>query len=167
MSLLVNLVITGACLLLLGMYFNYRERRLHHIAEKKIQQIKEHFQKTLAERKVKEKKEIEKLKGLVEELEKHHKKMLREKNAHPPKDYQTEADSVIQKAKEQAERIEEEVRLEAQKFLEEQKKEVQTKMVDLVMGVTKKVLGKALNYDNHKELIEHALLEVEGESVDD
>ncbi len=167
--LFTNLAITGVCLFLLGYYFNYREKKIQQIAEKKLHEIKEKYLQQIAERKAREKKEIAKLKSIVQDLEDKHRQILRER-LNKPKEViidKSQADEIIKKAQEKAKKIEEDVKEEADNFLEEQKKEVQTKMVDLVMGVAKKVLAKSLTYEDHRELIEKAFLEVEGEINDD
>jgi F0F1-type ATP synthase membrane subunit b/b' len=170
MDLLINIAITGMCLFLLGIYFNYREKRLTTIADRRIKELKEKYVAQISDRKAREKKEIEKLKDIVISLETEHKKILKEKATNPAKNtklYEQEARKIIKHAEERARRIEQEVRDDARHFLEQQKKEVQTKMVDLVMGVAKKVLAKSLTYEEHKELIETTLMEVEGEAADD
>lgn len=167
--LMTNLAITGVCLFLLGFYFNYKERKLQTIAETKLLEIKEKYIRQIAERKAKEKKEIVKLRTIVEDLETKHRQILMSKSAPKPviAISASEADEILKKAKEKAKKIEVEAQAEADKFLESQKKEVQTKMVDLVMGVAKKVLAKSLSYEDHKELIEKAFMEVEGEVTHD
>lgn len=167
MNLLVNnLAITGVCLFLLGFYFNWREKKLESIAGSKLKEIREKYITQIAERKAREKKEIEKLKGIVESLEKKHMEILKAKKSAKPEDTQenqSESKELLQTAQAKAKEIEQAAKDEAEEYLDEQKKEVQGKMVDLVMGVTKKVITKSLNYEDHKELIEKAFQEVEGE----
>lgn len=170
MNILINnLAITGVCLFLLGAYFNYREKKLQKIAENKLGEIRERYLAQNAERKAREKKEIDKLKGIVQDLEDKHRQILKEKNAQSTKkEVRADlADDILKKAKERAQEIENVANEEAQKYLEEQRQEVQTKMVDLVMSVSKKVLTKNLSYEDHQDMIEKALLSVEGEVAND
>lgn len=167
LELFINIAITAVCLFGLGLYFNAREKKVQRMAEEKLGDIKDKFIHLTATRKVKEKQEIEKIKGIVSELEKKHKEVLIAQKARPSKDYSKEADAIIKQAEEKADQIEKEVKERADKFLEEQRKEVQTKMVDLVMEVTRKVLTKSLTYKDHKELIESALMEADGEVPDE
>lgn len=163
MGTLINIAIAAVSLVLIGLYFNYREKKIQGIANKKLKDIKQLYIAQLADRKIKEKHEIEKLKKVVEEIEKKHRQILKERNSKIKQHYAEEAEAIIKRAEERAKKIEAEVREDARRFLEDQKKEVQTKMVDLVIGVAKKVLTKSLTHDDHKELIEKALLEMEGE----
>lgn len=163
MEQLINIGITGICLMILGFYFNSREKKLQQIAESKLKEIKDKYISLMVERKAKERVEVEKLKKIVDNLEKKHKEMIIQKSSELKDQNDSKAEEVIKRAEERAKKIENEVKENAQKFLEEQKKEVQTKMVDLVMGVSKKVLVKSLSYEDQKLLIENALLEMEGE----
>ena len=167
-SLLINILITVCCFIGMGYYFNYREKKLHNLAEKKLLNFKDQYLHNIANRKVKEKSEIDKLKTIARKLEEKHKQILEseKKNAHITKDYEAEVTKIIKQAEERARLIEEGVKEDAHKFLEEQKKEVQTKMVDLVLGVTRKVMSRGLTYSEHKRLIEEALAEMEGEDED-
>ncbi len=165
-ELYLNILITLVCFLALGFYFNRREKRLQMIAEGKLSDFKDRYLDNIAKRKLKERQEIEKLKIIVEDLESRHKKLLHEKTTqHTSKTFDEEANRVIKAAEERAKKIEDEMRGKANKFLEDQKKEVQGKMVDLVMGVTKKILTKSLSYHDHKQLIETAVMEMEGEEL--
>jgi F0F1-type ATP synthase membrane subunit b/b' len=159
----INLGITGGCLLLMVMYFNHREKKLQDIAVNKLKESKISYLRQLAFRKVKEKQEIEKLKGIVKKLEEKHRELLLEQKSQAKKSFEAEREEIIKKAQLRAAKIEQEAREEADNFVEEQKKEVQAKMVDLVMGVTKKLLTKSLKYKDHLELIEEALQDMEGE----
>lgn len=167
-ELFINIVITIICLMALGLYFNRREKKLQFLATSKFREIEELYLHQLAKRKVKERHEVEKLKNIVDGLEEKHKKLLAEKNAQQNhlKGYSAEADKIIKAAQEKANAIEEEVRQKSKLFLKEQEAEVRSKMVDLVIGVTKKVIARNLTYLDHKELIEKAVLEMEGEETD-
>ncbi len=166
LDLLINVFITGLCLLGMGLYFNHREKKLHSVAEKRLYSFKDQYLHHVARRKVKEKEEIAKLKELARKLEEKHLQMIvsEKKVTVQNKDYlEIEVEKVMKQAQEKARQIEEETKASSQIFLEEQKKEVQMKMVDLVMGVTEKVLNKTLAYDDHKKMIEEALADMEGE----
>lgn len=165
LELIINIVITGLCLFVLAMYFNRREKKLQHFTESKFEDVKGQYKEQVEKRKQKEKEEIEKLKNIVGKLQEKHKAMLlaQKNELKNNQNYNKEAIDIIKNAEKNAKKIEQEVREDARIFLEEQKKEVQAKMVDLVMGVTKKVLARSLDYDEQKELIEEAFLEVEGE----
>lgn len=166
-QLLINIVITGICLFVLGLYFNSRERKITRVADKKFEEIKENYIAQIIHRKAKEKQDIERLKGIVAKLQDKQRELATEKPPPPPPSYLKKVDEIMQKATEKAKKIEAAVQENAKKFLDEQKTEVQTKMVDMVIGVSKKVLPKALNYEDHKSLIEEALGEIEGEVKDD
>jgi F0F1-type ATP synthase membrane subunit b/b' len=162
-GLYINIAITLLSLGVITYYFNYREKKISGVASKKLKDIKQLYVAQLTDRKMKEKQEIEKLKKVVDNIEKKHRDFVKQQNSKLKEHYLAEAEVIIKKAEERAKKIEAEVKEDAKHFLEEQKKEVQTKMVDLVMGVAKKVLSKSLTHDEHKELIEKALLEMEGE----
>lgn len=167
-EILVNIAITGVCLFLMGIYFNYRETKIQQIADKKFGEIKEKYLSQIAAKKAKEKQEINRLKKVVEALEKQHIQFLQAQGGSVAngKIMSEEALVILKKAQERAKKIEEEVKTEAKNFLEDQKREVQIKMVDLVMGVTKRVMAKSLTYEEHKKMIEDALKEVESEAPD-
>ncbi|MEI6498707.1 MAG: hypothetical protein WCO23_01965 [bacterium] len=165
MELIYNILITLVCFLSLGFYFNRREKRLQLIAESKLSDFKDHYLDNITKRKLKERQEIEKLKTIVIDLETRHKKLLTDRATFSTKNINAETDKIIKTAEERGQKIEAEMRQKADKFLEDQKREVQGKMVDLVMGVTKKILAKSLSYNDHKELIESAVLEMDGEET--
>jgi exonuclease VII large subunit len=121
----------------------------------------------VAKRKVNEKKEIDKLKTIARRLEDKHRKLLTEEKGNKKNDinFEAEVEKIIKQAQEKARQIEDDARAEMQKFIEAEQKDVQSKMVDLVMGVTKKVLTRGLTYSDHKGLIEEALSEMEGENA--
>lgn len=160
---LINIAITAACLVILGLYFSNRERRLTNMADSKFLEIREKYLMQVAQRKAKEKAEIEKIKSLVTRLESKHKKIISQKSDVSGPDITAHAAEIIHQAEKRAKQIEAESKQKADKFLDDQKKDVETKMVDLVMDVTKKVLARSLSYEDQKDLIEKALLEVEGD----
>ncbi|HBG81364.1 TPA: hypothetical protein DDW69_00830 [candidate division CPR2 bacterium] len=168
MEWLINIFITSVCLFTLGLYFTYREKELQSVSQKKLDEARERYLSQIAERKAKEKLEIEKLKAIVVEVEKRHKEILENKSKEPQivevsAVSDDEKEAILTEARNRARIIEENAEEEAKEYLSEQKKEVQTKMVDLVMGVTKKMLGSALTYEDHLKLIEQALKDMEGE----
>lgn len=166
-EMVINLSITAACFFALGLYFNRRERKVHDLAERKLGEIRDLYIQQMARRRTKEKQEIERVKTLVTKLEDKHKKLMEIQRTQNQAHIDTGAAAeMIKKAEERAKQVEAEIKENAQKFLEEQQKEVQLKMVDLVIGVTKKVLAKGLSYNEHKQLIDEALAEVEGEELD-
>lgn len=160
---LVNIVITAICLFGLGFYFNSREKKLHKMADLKFLEIRERYMVQIAQRKAKEKAEIERIKSILARLETKHKKMLSQKDVVDPTKYLKEAEEIVKKTEKRAKEIEKEAKEKADRYVSEQKAEIEGKMVDLVMGVTKKVISKSLNYSDHRELIEQALQEVEGD----
>ncbi len=147
MSLYLNIGTTAICLLVIAFYFNYREKKIQGIAGVKLKEIKDNYLDKLARRKLKEKQEIERLKKIVENLEKKHKEILTEKKKEVKKAWDKDAEDIIKKAEAKSKEIEDQAKIEVDKFMAEQKKEVQTKMVDLVMGVTKKVLARSIDYN--------------------
>lgn len=159
----VNLIITGACLIILAVYFNYRERKLNAMADKKFLDIREKYLVQIAQRKAKERAEIDRIKQLVLKLETKHKKLINNKPTINSTEFLKKAEEIIKRTEKRSKQIELEAKEKADKYLDDQKKEIETKMVDLVMNVTKKVLAKSLDYDDQKELIEKALHEVEGD----
>lgn len=163
----VNLVITGACLILLAFYFNYREKKLNTMADKKFLDIREKYLVQIAQRKAKEKMEIDKIKQLLVKLESKHKKLIGNKPNVDTSEILQKAEEIIKRTEKRSKQIETEAKQKADKYLSDQKKEIETKMVDLVMDVTKKVLSKSLDYDAQKELVEKALQEVEGDIAND
>ena len=166
-EIIINVLITSICLFALGAYFNHRERKLKDIANNQYLQIRDRLAHKIIERKAKEKIEIERLKTIVSDIEKQHKKILFEDNRELNRFSEEEMDEITRQAEEKAKLMEEDMKKNAKKFMEDQRREVQTRMVDLVMGVTKKVLSGGLTYKDHKKLIENALMEMEGEEEDD
>lgn len=160
---LINIIITAVCLVCLGVYFNYREKKLTKMADLKFLEIREKYLVQIAQRKAKEKNEIERIKALVAKLENKHKKISSLKPLTPPTEALREAEEIVRRTEKRSKQIEHEAKEKAAKFLTEQKQEVEEKMVDLVMNVTKKVLKKTLIYEEQKKLIEEAMMEVEGD----
>lgn len=164
-DLFINVAITGVCLLILGIYYNFREKRFQGLADDKFQEVKEKYIMEIAAKKARERAEIEKLKEIVSKVEEKHRRVIAEKNVAKAPVYDLkEVDNIIKNAEEKAAKLIEEAREESRQFLEDQRKEVQEKMIDLVIGVTRKVLQKSLSYKDHKELIEAAFKEMEGET---
>lgn len=159
----VNLIITGACLVILAVYFNYREKKLNQLADKKFLDIREKYLVQIAQRKAKERVEIDRIRQLVMKLETKHKKLISNKPSINSTEFLKKAEEIIRRTEKRSKQIEAEAKEKADKYLDDQKKEIETRMVDLVMNVTKKVLAKSLDYEEQKELIEKALLEVEGD----
>jgi cell division septum initiation protein DivIVA len=165
---LINLLFTSVCIFTIGLYFSYREKEISKISEQKLREVKKKYIGEITERKEKEKEEIKKLKQIVDQLEIKQLEIDQAKNNAPVQPQaknlsEEEAEELIAEAKEKAHHIEEEARKKAHEYLEDQKKEVQIKMVDLVMGVAKKVFNSTLNYDDHLELVKKSLKEMEGE----
>lgn len=160
---IINIIITAICLLGLGFYFNSREKKLHKMADLKFLEIRERYMVQIAQRKAKEKAEIERIKSILARLEDKHKKILSQKPSGDTSKAMKEVEEIVKKTEKRAKEIEKEAKEKADRYVAEQRAEIESKMVDLVMDVTKKVLSKSLNYSDHKELIEQALQEVEGE----
>lgn len=154
-----NIILTAVCLVALGLYYSFREKKLNKMADLKFLEIREKYLVQIAQRKAKEKAEIEKIRNILFKLENKHKKLISLKPSQIPSESLREAEEIVKRSKQ----IEEEAKQKAEKYLADQKAEVEERMVDLVMNVTKKVLSKTLTYDDQKELIEQALAEVEGE----
>ncbi len=159
----INIVITVICLIALGLYFNYREKKLTKMADLKFLEIREKYLVQIAQRKAKERAEIDKIRNILIKLENKHKKLVSLRPSSPPTDALREAEEIVRRTEKRAKQIEQEAQEKADKFLAEQKTEVENKMVDLVMSVTAKVVSKSLSYEDHKELINQALQEIEGE----
>ena len=160
---LFNIIVTAVCLVALGLYFNFREKKLNKMADLKFLEIREKYLVQIAQRKAKEKTEIDRIKNILLKLENKHKKLISLKPSAIPTESLREAEEIVRRTEKRSRQIEEESKQKAEKYLSDQKAEVEEKMVDLVMNVTKKVLSKTLTYDDQKELIEQALDEVEGE----
>lgn len=164
----INLLVTSVCIFTIGLYFAYREKELSKISEEKLKETKDKYLKEIAERKEKEKEEIQKLKKIVDELEKKQKEINQTRSlivSEPLPSNKSEEDieNLLEEARKKAQHIEEGAQKKAHDFLEDQKKEVQIKMIDLVMGVAKKVFGQTLTYQDHLELVKKSLREMEGE----
>ena len=167
-SEIINVAITVTALVALVFYYNFREKKLLKMADKKFLEIREKYLVQIGQRKTKEKNEIARIKDLVLKLERKHQNLLAKESAVPDiNDAKAEADKIIALAHAQAEQIQKEADQKAKKHISDQKAEIETKMVDLVINVTKKVLKKSLGYKDHVDLIESALMEVEGESNHD
>lgn len=161
---IMNIIITAICLIVLIFYFNHRERKMQKMADHKFSDIREKYLVQIAKRKARERAEIERLKAIVARLQhKHHEQILDQKGKQKIRLNMAQAEDLLKRAHTRAKEIEKEAREKSQKFIDDQKKEVQTKMIDLVIGVTKKVLTKGLSYDDQKALIEEAIAEVEGD----
>ncbi len=65
----------------------------------------------------------------------------------------SESKEMLANAKEEAEVIVAEAQERAKLLLHKQEQELQKSLVKIVIQVTKKVVGKTLNYDDHKQLI--------------
>ena len=159
----VNLIITAVCLVILAVYFNYREKKLNAMADKKFLDIREKYLVQIAQRKAKERAEIDKIKQLLAKVETKHKKLISSKPTINSTEFLKKAEEIIKRTEKRSKQLELEAKNKADKYLEDQKQEIETKMVDLVMGVTRKVLAKTLDYEDQKELIEKALRQVEGD----
>ncbi len=159
-----NVIITVICLMALAFYFNYREKKLNKMADLKFLEIREKYLLQIARRKAKEKTEIERIRNILIKLENKHKKLITMKPSAIPAEFLKEAEDIVRRTEKRSKQIEDEAKQKAEKYLLDQKAEVEEKMVDLVMNVTKKVLSKSLSYEDHKELVEQALSEVEGDS---
>lgn len=165
---IINIAVTAICLLALGIYFNNREKRLSRMADQKFLEIREKYLVQIAQRKAKEKVEIEKIRELLHRVESKHKTLVTSKvRAQNNAELIQKAQDIIKRTEKRSRQIEIEAQQKAQKYLDDQKKEIETKMVDLVMNVTKKVLTKSLDYDTQKELIEKTLMEIEGDMAND
>lgn len=160
---IINLSITAVCLIVLAVYFNYREKKLNKMADMKFLDIREKYLVQIAQRKAKERLEIDKIKNILSKLETKHKKLITHKPNLDTSEFLHKAEEIIRRTEKRSKQIEAEAREKADKYFTDQKNEIETKMVDLVMNVTKKVLSKSLDYNQQKELIEKALLEVEGD----
>jgi len=164
---IINITITVVCLAALAFYFNYREKKLNKMADMKFLEIREKYLVQIAQRKAKERLEIDKIKSLLGRLETKHKKLISNKPNVDTSEFLHKAEEIIKRTEKRSKQIEAEAHEKAAKYFADQKKEIETKMVDLVINVSKKVLSKSLDYEKQKELIEKALLEVEGDIADD
>ena len=167
-SEIINICITIIALVILVLYYNYREKKLMRMADQKFLDIREKYLAQIGHRKAKEKSEIARIKDLVPKLEKKHQNLITQKSAVPDiNQVKAEGEKIILEAKAKANQIQKEAEQKADKYIADQKAEIETKMVDLVINVTKKVMKKTLAYEDHVDIIENALMEVEGESSHD
>ena len=173
MGLYINLIITGICVLLIGVYFNLREKKIHKLASSKIKELQDKYAKIVTEKRQIESAELQKLKNIANELEEEYKNIRVTKRTLSAAEERnknivdtTEFKQILHDAKIKAAQIVRDAKInaeeEAEDYLEHKKREIETKIVDLVIAITKKILSGGLSYDQHKKAIEDAFMEMEG-----
>jgi flagellar biosynthesis/type III secretory pathway protein FliH len=167
---IITAYVSGTVLLLslIELGLNVRRQRAERELQESIRKMKAHYNKSINDLVLTGDAKLEEVEKQVKEAGS---TIIQEKSA-IEQSYQEkieaitkESDKALESAKARAKRLEQGAKEQADDYAQKRQKEVEAELMDLVIAVTRKVLPEGLTYDIQKELVMHALRDVQAQKV--
>ena len=151
---------------LIELAFTVQRRKANNRLQHSYKEIKARFNQSINTIVLRDDAELEEAEKEVEEISTH----VSEEKATIEKSFQDqieeltkESNKALEAAKAKAKRLEQVAKIQADDYLRDRQKEVESELMNLVISVTKKVLPEGISYAGQKDLVMKALADIQTE----